>query len=256
MSNAGLAADLTGNLYFSTGDGTFDPTAANYGDSLVKVSPTGTVLDYFTPSNQAALDAADTDFGAGGVLLAPDQSGVHPHVAITAGKNATIHVVDRDNMGQFNSSGDSKAVQSLPNIFPFGTPEPGNYSAPVYFNGSVYFSPVADEIKAFRLSNGLLSTSPTSQSSATFAYRGGALAISANATTDGILWAVERRGGTTPGMLHAYDSSDLAIELYNSDQAGTRDTLDVAGTFSTPLVANGKVFVSGASQLVVYGLLP
>ena len=138
-------------------------------------------------------------------------------------------------MGHFNAANDNQIVQSLPNIFPFGTPEPGNYSAPVYFNGTVYFSPVADAVKAFRLTNGLLSTSPTSQSSALFAYRGGALAISANGAANGILWAVEHPGPTTPGVLHAYDPSNLAVELYNSNQASARDTLGVAGKFSAPL---------------------
>jgi hypothetical protein len=256
MSNGGPAADSSGNIYFSTGNGTFNSNTRDYGDSLMKINPVGSVLDYFTPSNQATLEAIDTDFGAGGILLLPDQPGAHPHLAITAGKNATIHLIDRDNMGHFNAAGDSQIVQSLPNIFPFGTPEPGNYSAPVYFNGTVYFSPVADAVKAFQLSNGLLSTFPTSQSSALFAYRGGALAISANASANGILWAVEHPSPTTPGVLHAYDPSSLAIELYNSNQAGTRDTLGVAGKFSAPLVANGRVFIGAASQLIVYGLLP
>src|SRR5262249_54175073 len=161
--------------------------------------------------------------GAGGLLLLPDQPGAHPHLMINAGKDESIYLIDRDNMGH-KTADDSQVVQSLQNIFPFGTPEPGNYGSPVYFNGTVYFSPVADAVKAFQLSNGLLSTFPTSQTSALFAYRGGALAISANGTANGILWAVQHPSPVTPGVLHAYDPSNLAIELYNSDQAGTRDT--------------------------------
>jgi hypothetical protein len=135
-------------------------------------------------------------------------------------------------------------------------PVPGNFSSPVYFNGSVYFSPVADAVKAFPLSNGLLTTAPASQSPTRFPYRGGTLAISANGTANAILWAVEKKDAATPGVLHAYDPSNLTIELYNSNQAGLRDSLDIASTFSTPLVANGKVFVGAASTVVVYGLLP
>ena len=82
------------------------------------------------------------------------------------------------------------------------------------------------------------------------------MAISANGTANGILWAVEFKGTISPGVLHAYDPSNLATELYNSDQAGGRDTLDAAVKFSIPLVANGKVFVGAATQLIVYGLLP
>jgi len=148
-------------------------------------------------------------------------------------------------------------VQSLPNIFPNpgGSNTLGNFSVAVYFNGFVYFSPVAGTIQAFQLSNGLLSTAPTSQSVATYAFPGGMLAISANGTTNGILWAVQRVGATTPGVLHAFKATDLGVELYNSNQAaGSRDTLDIAAKFNIPLVANGKVYVASVSQLTVYGL--
>jgi hypothetical protein len=158
-------------------------------------------------------------------------------------------------MGHYNPN-DSQVVQSLVDIFPFGTPEPGNYSAPVYFNGSVYFSPVADAVKAFRLTNGLLATQPTSQSSQIFAYPGGTLAVSANGNTDGILWAVQRTGVSSPGVLRAYDPANLATEWYNSGQAGSRDVMGVAAKFSVPVIANGKVFVGSTTDLTVYGLLP
>jgi hypothetical protein len=148
-------------------------------------------------------------------------------------------------------------------VFPFGTPEPGNYSAPVFFNGNVYFSPISDNVQVFQLSNGLLSTAPTSRSSEIYAYPGGTLAISANGNANGILWVVQRHGVdptgggvVAPGVLRAYDPNNLSIELYNSDQAGSQDTMDYATKFNVPLVANGKVFVAGENQLTVYGLLP
>ena len=112
---------------------------------------------------------------------------------VSAGKNNTMYLVDRDIMGGFNASTD-QIVQSLVNIFPFGTPEPGNYSAPVYFNGTVYFGPIRDNIQAFGLTNGLLSTTPTSRSSDVFQYPGATLAISANGSSNGILWAIQRNG--------------------------------------------------------------
>ncbi len=155
-------------------------------------------------------------------------------------------------MGHFNPNSDSQIVQSLINIFPFGTPEPGNYSAPVYFNGTVYFSPVADSVQAFRLTNGLFSTTPTSRSAEIFGYPGGTLALSASGATNGILWALERRSNG-PGALRAYDATDLGVELYNSDQAGSRDTLDEVVKFSAPLVANGKVYVASATRLTIFG---
>ena len=114
-------------------------------------------------------------------------------------------------------------------------------------------SPVDGPIQAFQWNNGLLSTAPTSQSAATYAFPGGMLAISANGTTNGILWAVQRINATTAGVLHAYKATDLGVELYNSNQAGSRDTLDIAAKFNIPLVANGKVYVASVSQLTVYG---
>src|SRR5690349_6942312 len=255
QSGGGLSADSAGNIYFVTGNGTFDADTGgvDYGDSIVKISPNGTVLDYFTPYDQATLSALDLDLGSGLPLLLPDQSGAHPHLLVTAGKDGTIYVIDRDNMGHFNPSSNNQIVQSLVNIFRLG-----NFGAPVYFNGFVYFSPWGMTVQAFQLNNGLLSAAPTSQSSgAFFGFPGGMLAISANGATDGILWAVERPDPSIPGVLHAYKATDLGSELYNSNQAGSRDTFDFpAVKFNIPLVANGKVYVASVSQLTIYGLLP
>ena len=258
MNGDGLAVDSSANLYFITGDGLFDANTggSDYGDCFVKMSTTGTILDYFSPSVQSSLDTGNLDLGSGGVLLLPDQSGAHPHEMVSAGKNGTIYLVDRDNMGHYNPNSDP-IVQSIVNIFTNVTgKEGGNFGSPVYFSGRVYFSPVQDNVQAFQLSNGLLSTSPTSRSSATYGGRGGTLAISANGSANGILWTLQSNGTASPGVLHAYDASSLTTELYNTSQAGSRDTLDAWSKFSLPLVANGKVFVSSVSQLTVYGLLP
>jgi hypothetical protein len=175
---------------------------------------------------------------------------------LSAGKDGTIYLINRDNMGHYNANNDSQIVQSLVNVFPNGTPEPGNYSAPVYFNSQVYFSPINDTVQAFQLTNGRFSTSPTSHSAEVYAYPGGSMAISANGNTSGILWTIEFNGTTAPGVLHAYDPANLASELYNSNQAGSRDVMDWAAKYTAPLVANGKVFVASISQLAAYGLLP
>lgn len=264
QSGGGLAADASGSAYFVTGDGTFTASTGgiDYGDSVMKLGPTGAVLDYFTPYDQAVIDASGEDLCAAGLILLPDQPGAHPHLLIASGKNATVYLIDRDQMGHFNPTNNSHAVQTLPNIFPNGSePIPGNFITSVYFDGAVYFSPTQDTIQAFRLSNGLLPTSPTSRSLQSFAFPGLPLAISANGSTNGILWALERKGGysdwTTQGTLHAYDPADLSIEFYNSDQAGTRDALEAqAAKYSVPLVVNGKVFVVSVNSLLAYGLLP
>jgi hypothetical protein len=266
QSGDGLTTDSTGRIYFVTGNGFFDANTggANFGDSVVALSQGGAVLDYFTPHDQSTMESGDLDLGSGGVLLLPDQAGSHPHVAITAGKNGSIYMVDRDNLGHFNPANDSQILQTLVNVFPGGTYTTGNFKAPVYFNGHVYFSASADYLKAFAVTNGLLSTSPTSQTSLVPGYPGATLAISANGSSNGILWAVQRFGidqtgaGTVaPGILHAYDANNLATELYNSNQAaGGRDGMDFAAKWAAPLIANGKVFVASNSQLAIYGLLP
>jgi len=256
QSGAGLTVDAAGNFFFATGDGTFNGSSggADFADSFLKFSTSGTILDYFTPHDQGVLNTANLDLNAGGMILLPDQAGAHPHLLVSAGKNGTIYLVDRDAMSGYNTT--DKNVQTLPDIFPNGTPLPGNYSSPAYFNGTVYFAPVADSLQAFKLTNGLLSTSPTSTSPQTYGYPGGAIAVSANGTSNGILWAV-RKNGAASGILHAYDAANLATELYNSEQSGSRDTLAApAAKFSIPLVVNGKVFVATESSLVVFGLLP
>jgi len=256
IASSGPAVDADGNLYVVTGNGTFDANigGTSFGDSYLRMKGLGTISDYFTPHDQGVLDSNNIDLGSGGVVVLPDQPGNHPHLLVSAGKNGTIDLIDRDNMGHYRSGNDNQIVQSLVNIFPFGTPEPGNYSSPVYFNGSVYFSPVSDNIQAFKLTNGLLSTTPTSRSFQTFAYPGGNLALSASGDTNGILWAIERRENA-PGALRAYDPTNLGVELYDSDQAGTRDTLDQATKFSAPLIASGRVYVASRTKLTIYGLL-
>ncbi|MGH9354746.1 MAG: hypothetical protein ACRD10_01285, partial [Terriglobia bacterium] len=260
-----LSTDASGNIFFTTSNGTFDVNTggADYGDTIEKLTPGGAVADYFTPHDQSNMDVNNLDLGSGGPVLLVDQAtGSHPHLLISAGKNGTIYVINRDSMGHYNAANDSQIVQSVVGALANGDAETGNFSTPVYFDGYVYFAAVNDTLKAFHLTNGLLSTAPTSQSAAVYPVRGGSFAISANGATNGILWALQNLGAapnndaTTPGVLIAYEATNLANELYDSNQAGSRDTMDYAAKFSIPLVANGKVFVAGQTELVVYGLLP
>jgi fibronectin type 3 domain-containing protein len=269
MGGDGIAADSSGNLYFSTGNGTFDGPSSSggsndFGDSLLKLNSSGARADFFTPYNYSALDNGDIDLASGGIILLPDQSGTHPHEVIAGGKGGTVYVVDRDMMGGVGNGNDNQIVQSLIRVFPTGGgDDTGNYSSPVYYNGTVYFAPVDGQVMAFSLTNGKLSTSPTSKSSetyngttSTFDARGGEVAISANGSSNGILWGLQSNGDSTPGTLHAYNPSNLAQEYYTSDQAGTRDQLDPWLKFTIPTVANGRVYVVSAGQLTAYGLLP
>jgi hypothetical protein len=264
QGGAGLATDATGNIYFTTGNGTFDvnTNGVDYGDSVERLLTSGTVADYFTPHDQLNMENSDLDLASGGPALLLDQTtGSYPHLLVMAGKTGTLYLVNRDNMGHYNPNNDSQIVQSIVGAFPSSDPDHGNFSTPVYFNGYVYFSAVADYLKAFQLTNGLLSTTPTSYSVDTFLCRGASFEVSANGITNGILWAIQNSGdpnndATIPGVLIAYDANNVANELYNSNQASTRDTMDYPAKFSIPLIANGKVIVAGQTQLIIYGLLP
>jgi hypothetical protein len=211
----GLGADNAGNIYFSTGNGTFDANSggSDYGDSVEKLGTNGIVLDYFTPHDQAAMTAGDLDLSSGGLVLLPDQSGPKPHLLIAAGKSGTIYLLNRDSMGHFNPNNDNQIVQSLVNGLPGGTGGTGSFKPPAYFNGYVYFGAVDDFIRVFHMNNGLLSSSPTSMSAVSYGFPGAAFSLSANGNANGILWALQRQGDTSPGILRAYDALNLGHEL-------------------------------------------
>jgi hypothetical protein len=259
MAGAGPGADASGNIYFIVANGDFDttlnasgfPSDGDCGNCFVKISPTLplTLLDYFTPLNTVSESDSDTDFGSGGQLLLPDvvdSSGNTRHLAVGSGKDAKIYVVDRDNMGKFNGNADNIYEQLN------GQLAGGVYSKPSYFNGTVYYGAVNDAIKAFPIVSGMLAIGPSSQSTHTFGYPGATPSISASsATTNGIVWVVEN---SSPAVLHAYDATNLATELYNSNQAANSADQFSNNKFITPMVANGKVYVGTASSVAAFGL--
>jgi hypothetical protein len=256
-ASGGPGTDSTGDLFFTTGNGDFNVNTGgrDYGDSLVKVGATGTAVDYFTPHNQATMETQNFDFSSAGPTLLVDQPGTYPHLLVQAAKTGTIFVLNRDNLGHYNPNNDNQVVQNLVSVLPNGTEETGNYSAPAYFNGYVYFAAVNDNLKAFQLTNGQLSTGPTSQSAELYPNRGGSFSVSANGSSNGIVWAVQDNSPSN-GVLYAYDAGNLSNELYNSNQVASRDALGLVMKMIPPLVANGEVFVVAHGQLVVYGLLP
>jgi hypothetical protein len=246
-SGDGPATDDSGNIYFTTGNGTFDSTTNNdYGDSYVKLTPSGSnliVVDYFTPYNQQSLASEDEDVGSGGLVLLPDAVGsaAHPHLVVGAGKDGIIHLVDRDDLGQYNSTDNSQIVQSL-------TLPAACFSTPAYFNGTLYH--LSGTLRAFSFSGGLLVTTPASVASITFPFPGGSPSISANGTSNGIVWVLEN---SSSAILHAFNATNLAVELYNSLQSGARDATGPPVKFAVPTVANGRVYVGTASALSVFG---
>ena len=270
-SGGGPAADTKGNIFVVTGNGVFDLNTvggASAGNSFLKLTLSSGafhIVDFYTPSNQAQLNTNDLDLGSGGPMIAPTQSGAAaPSLILCGGKDGIIYVVNRSNMGHYSATTDH-AVQKLA----IGHPEPinGNWFTPSNWNGYVYFGGMNESVMAFKFANGLLPSSPSSQTTKVFGYPGPTAAVSASGTSNGIVWVLDNSkfvgGGldgsvntSGPSVLHAYRADNLSVELYNSGQAGTRDTAGTALKFTVPTVANGHVYVGGAKQLTVYGLAP
>jgi hypothetical protein len=257
---SGLAADSTGSIYGATGNGYFDADKGgiDYGDSILRMtwssaSKTFTLADYFTPWDQLSLDQDDTDLGSGGLLLLPDQPGTeYPHLLVQAGKEGTIDLVSRDNMGHFHSGNDSQIVQTLP--YAVG----GIWGAPAFWNNNAYFGGIYDTLKAFSFDPKaqVLSSSATSKSLRSFNYPGPTPSVSASGNTNGIVWIVENDNwGGGAAVLRAYDATNLATELYNSGQNSGRDGAGLAVKFTIPTIADGYVFLGAENEVDVYGLL-
>ncbi len=242
QGGAAPAADSSGNIYVVSANGTFDANAggSDLGESVLKLSTSKGLVatDYFTPYDADVLSEQDKDLGSSGALLLPDGVGsaAHPHLLVSGSKSGTVYLLDRDHLGHFQPGGNHQIVQSLDGaVGPL-------FGIPVYFNNTVYFSAAHDQVKAFAVQNGVLSDVPTSASSATFAVLGSVPSISANGSQDGILWTVD-----PAAQLHAYEAGDLSHQLY-------RGSVDSSVKFSTPTIANGKVYVGTLSSLDVFGL--
>jgi hypothetical protein len=261
MSGDGLAADSAGNIYLLSANGDFDTTLSSsglpqygdYGNSFVKLSTAGgglAVADFFAPFNEVAESAADEDLGSGGVMLLPDltdSGGVVRQLMVGAGKDGNLYVINRDSMGEFSPSGNAD-WQELDGAFGSGV-----FSTPAYFNGTIYYGGVSGPLQAFAVTDAKLSSQPVSETTTEFPYPGTSPAVSANGTSNAIVWAVEN---SNPAVLHAYDATDLTQELYNSTQAaGGRDSFGAGNKFISPAVADGMVFVGTPNGVAVFGLL-
>jgi len=261
MSGAAPAADAEGNIFALDANGTFDatlnpqgfPSQGDFGNAFLKIATTNkqlAVTDYFEMLNQSAENSSDTDLGSGGALVLPDltdSSGQTRHLAVGAGKDTNIYVVDRDSLGKF-SPGTNHVYQEIQGIFPGGV-----FSMPAFFNNTIYYGAVGDSIRAFAISDAQFASTPASQTANVFPYPGATPSISADGTHNAILWAVEN---SNPAVLHAYDAGNLATELYNSNQASAgRDQFGNGNKFITPTVINGKVYVGTMTGVGVFGLL-
>jgi len=262
QSGAGIASDGR-HLFFLDANGTFDttlnkkgfPSNGDYGNAFLKVSTTNNklrVADYFNMFNTVSESDNDEDLGSGGAVVLPamkDAKGKTRYLAIGAGKDGNIYIVNRNNMGKFNPNNDNAIYQEVDGVI-----GGGEWATSAYFNGNIYFGPQRNNLLQFQFSKAKLSTSPLSKSAASFTYPGTTPSVSANGSGSGIVWAIEHSDPND--VLHAYDATNLANELYNSSQtANQRDNFGTASHFGTPMIVNGKVYVGTTNGVTVFGLL-
>lgn len=278
QSGNGLAADVSGNIYGAVGNGLFDANSAgiDYGDTLLKLDAALGVVDYFTPDDQACRATNDLDLGAGGPLILPPQPGTVPNELLIAGKGGApcdsnpvasrIYLLNQDNLGKYNATQDQDVEEVIGSDIGYLSSFAywqGASASNVYSAGQTAAGGSGDYLKMFSVTEGLLSTSPAAESTNIFPV-GATPSISANGTSNGIVWAIERpqslnaMPGTSPAVLYAYDATDMTM-LYNSTQAlGYGYPLDQGGCankFAVPTIANGRVYVGTQNELDVFGLV-
>ena len=246
MGGAAPAADSSNNIYVLTGNGQFDANSSSgpkndYGDSLLKLTTSLTVSEYFTPTDQLADYDDDNDFGAGGAAVLADlpTGSPVPHLIMGGGKDGTLYVLNRDLLGGL---GDTNAVQPIS----FGY---GIYATGAYWNNYYYLVGLGSPLIAYLLDPTVPRFNLATTSSNTYGFPGSAPAVSAAGTTNGIVWAVDssqyctnQSPGCGPAILHAYNATNVKTELWNSSQVSA-DKAGNAVKFIVPTIANGKVYL-------------
>jgi len=269
MAGGAPAVDAFGNLYMSTGNGTFDgnlgvPPNNDFGDTVMRIGTSSglSLDDWFTPFNQNFLNGQDLDVASSGMLVLPDQTSGPPHLLVAAGKEGRLYLLDRDAMGNYCGTcniNDTNILQSFLATFAF-------FGTPTFWQNNLYLGGTGDNVRLFPFdsASGLFATSASSYSATSYDFPGPTPSLSSQGAADGVLWAIDssRYGfpsgfGLGPAILHAYDATNLGTELWNSSQAAnSRDTAGNAVKFTVPTVANGKVYIGTRTEIDVYGLLP
>jgi hypothetical protein len=261
MSGYGLAADDSGNILFVTGNSDWSGTTydgiTNFQESVIKVTPDlTTVVDLFTPSNWSHLDETDGDFGSGGVMILPDQSGLFPHLAVAAGKAGTMFFMDEDSLGGYSPTQN--------NVL-------GSYEIGACWCGESYFVDPSDgagrvvtsggsHVEVWKLLTSLTpKLTPVAQSSVLHTGQNGGFftTVSSNGTANPIIWAVSRPIYKTNGYVYLYafnpESSGRTMTTLFSAAGGYWPNINGDSNL-VPLVANGKVYVASYQQLRIFGL--
>jgi hypothetical protein len=295
MGGGGIAVDSFGDMYVATGNGSFEQTLAtvpyngrlttnvsnlkapsgmDFGDSVIKLrvdsdvnqsrgdNPNGWglhVADYFTPADQSFRQgASDQDVGSSSPVLLPSGVGsvTHPNLLVMSSKEGEIWLIDRDNMGGFNSATDA-AVQKVTGQIQgiFSTPafySLSNPSAVLYYVADSWGSPTGDFAKAFAVNNAKLSGTPVSTGTYRFSRPGSTPQITANGASNAILWALDPSGN----VLVALNAGSLANMFFNGGTGANAlpSAIPIAGSFPTPMAVAGHVYVGTKGYLTIYGL--
>lgn len=257
MGGYASAFDEDGNIFFVTGNGSFDAVTggANYGESVMSMSPDlSTVKSFFTPTNELKLNQNDGDFGSGGVMLIPTSPGKTP-LAVAMGKDPILYLLDRDHLGGI-SGGNSGALQATR-----VSAGAGVWGGPAYYGGSsllpgalIYYQTDSDVLHSYHVSsNGSPSLLPAASGTSTGGYGGATPVVSSNGTkpNTAIVWLVRR---SSPLALEAYDAIKLGAPIYSAT-AGTWANPSI-NAFIAPLEANGRVYVGAQGTVSVYGMAP
>jgi PQQ-like domain len=260
QSGNGPAGDSSHNTFIAVANGTFDIDrgGSDYGQSIVKVGPPAggvfPILDYFTTYNALTYNLTDLDIGSSGLTLLPEQPGPYPHLLIQGDKTGDLFLINRDAMGSFDPDNDNQIVQYIP------AADAGMWSSPAWWNNNVYIGGSGDYLKSFSFNTttGLLSSTPASQTVAKYGYPGTTVSISSNGISNGIVWALNNgqyASLTGVAVLNAYDATNLGKRLYSTSQNSARDNAGLPVKMTVPTIANGKVYITTQTVLIVYGLL-
>jgi hypothetical protein len=283
----GVDSSGTNYVFLATGDGTFDLNTGgtDAGDSFLKMGQDLSIVDYFTPADQACRSCLqqgtehDIDFGSGGVTLIPDGLlSNYPYLAVMSDKEGYVWVIDRTAPGEYmgkvtgkcpnkvcsGPNGNVETLEASTNEF---------HNSPAYWNGNLYYAATNDTMSLYPLANSSCAAgtppvcSATASSAAKFPY-GATPAVSSNGTSNGIVWALAGTGQsetTVPGILYALNANTLD-HLYDTNQCTigsvAQDQPGGATSFSVPTVANGRVYIGtmggstgGQGGFYMYGLL-
>ena len=266
-SGMAVAADAQGNLYVVTGNGTVGDTAGptsptNRGESALKLTASGSTLQvasYFTPFNYQFLNDYDVDYGTMGSLLIPNSS-----YFVTGGKDGNLYLLNRDNMGGWTA-----ASNQIQQVVPLN-PSANMHCQAAYYGGGAkeffYVWSENDPLRAIPFDRGTNLLDPAGEidfsSGGPTGQSGAVLSVSSNGSQSGtgILWASYAVSGdaesfVSPGILRAFDASDVSRELWNNHQNFARDGAGNYAKFSAPTIANGHVYLpTFSNKVVVYGL--